>query len=123
MELDRRNAVPSFGIRMGKKTPPASEIEIKVHRMLGNKLVCPLEIDPAAAPVGLPNRDEVRPFEQQWTPLLIPIFVAANVIVFVITMYVNDCPRKYDSCFAPFLGRFAFQPRSQNMMLGPSPST
>ncbi|XP_020252519.1 RHOMBOID-like protein 1 [Asparagus officinalis] len=41
----------------------------------------------------------------------------------MITMYINNCPRNYGSCFAPFLGRFAFQPRSQNMMLGPSPHT
>ncbi|XAR50926.1 hypothetical protein NMG60_11005393 [Bertholletia excelsa] len=40
--------------------------------------------------------------------------------MFVITMYVNDCPKNSVSCVARFLGRFSFQPFKENPLLGPS---
>ncbi|CAD6252463.1 unnamed protein product [Miscanthus lutarioriparius] len=38
-------------------------------------------------------------------------------------MYVNDCPSHNSNCTAGFLGRFAFQPRRENPLLGPSYAT
>ncbi|KAI5390797.1 RHOMBOID-like protein 2 [Lathyrus oleraceus] len=62
------------------------------------------------------------PFKR-WFPLLIPTIVVVYVIMFMVTMYVNNCPELSmppASCFAPFLGRFSFQPLQQNYLLGPS---
>jgi len=62
---------------------------------------------------------EMKHFKK-WIPWLIPCFVIANVIVFIITMYENDCPNNSFSCIARFLGRFSFQPFHENPLLGPS---
>ncbi|CDP06604.1 unnamed protein product [Coffea canephora] len=43
--------------------------------------------------------------------------------MFVITMYVNNCPKNSVSCVAGFLGRFSFQPFKENPLLGPSSTT
>ncbi|KAJ6407871.1 hypothetical protein OIU84_011223 [Salix udensis] len=43
--------------------------------------------------------------------------------MFIITMYVNNCPKKSLSCIARFLGRFSFQPFKENPLLGPSSMT
>lgn len=62
------------------------------------------------------------PFKR-WFPLLIPTIVVVYVIMFMVTMYVNNCPELSlppASCFAPFLGPFSFQPLQQNYLLGPS---
>ncbi|XP_052182888.1 RHOMBOID-like protein 3 isoform X1 [Diospyros lotus] len=62
-----------------------------------------------------------------WTSWLIPVFVVANVAVFLVSMYINNCPkhnyRFHDKCVARFLGRFSFQPLGENPLLGPSSST
>ncbi|XP_072957435.1 RHOMBOID-like protein 2 [Typha angustifolia] len=60
-----------------------------------------------------------------WTSWLIPLFVLANVIVFVVAMYVNNCPDHHPSgsCKARFLRRFSFEPYHDNPLLGPSAST
>ncbi|KAM0948292.1 putative peptidase S54, rhomboid, Rhomboid-like superfamily [Dioscorea sansibarensis] len=63
-----------------------------------------------------------QPFKR-WIPWLIPSFLAANVIVFVVTMYVNNCPKNSSSCFARFLGRFSFQRLKENPLIGPSSAT
>ncbi|GAU38815.1 hypothetical protein TSUD_163900 [Trifolium subterraneum] len=57
---------------------------------------------------------------KKWIPWLIPLFVIANVIVFIITMYVNDCPNNSVSCIVRIFGRFSFQPFQENPLLGPS---
>ncbi|KAL6142121.1 hypothetical protein ACLB2K_060404 [Fragaria x ananassa] len=46
---------------------------------------------------------EVKHFKK-WVVWLIPTFVIINVIMFVITMYVNNCPKNSVSCIATFLG-------------------
>lgn len=66
--------------------------------------------------------EEFRPF-RKWIPWLIPVFVVGNIALFVITMYVNDCPSRSDSCVARYFGRFSFQPFKENPLLGPSSST
>ncbi|XVE57831.1 hypothetical protein DITRI_Ditri04bG0121800 [Diplodiscus trichospermus] len=65
--------------------------------------------------------------EKQWTSWLVPMFVVANVAVFVVVMYINNCPKKnlgFDgSCVAKFLGRLSFQPLKENPLFGPSSNT
>ncbi|CAH9148142.1 unnamed protein product [Cuscuta epithymum] len=61
--------------------------------------------------------------DRQRVSWLIPLFVAANVAMFVVTMYVNDCPEHASGCVADFLRRFSFQPLRENPLFGPSAST
>ncbi|KAL4295900.1 hypothetical protein GQ457_12G028570 [Hibiscus cannabinus] len=62
------------------------------------------------------------PFKK-WAPWLIPGFVLVNIFLFIITMYINDCPKTSKNCVWKFLGRFSFQPFKENPLLGPSAST
>ncbi|KAI3443143.1 uncharacterized protein J3R85_000032 [Psidium guajava] len=64
---------------------------------------------------------EVKHFKK-WKPLLVPCFILANTVVFVITMYVNNCSQNSVSCVAKCLGRFSSQPFKENPLLGPSSS-
>ncbi|CAG7911764.1 hypothetical protein BRARA_J02499 [Brassica rapa] len=65
----------------------------------------------------------------QWTSWLVPLFVVANVIVFFVVMFVNNCPKNSKSlgpdqhCVARFLGRFSFQQLRDNPLFGPSSLT
>ncbi|XP_022765176.1 RHOMBOID-like protein 2 [Durio zibethinus] len=66
--------------------------------------------------------------ETQWTSWLVPMFVVANIAVFIVVMYVNNCPehkhmRLVGKCVARFLGRFSFEPLRENPLFGPSSST
>lgn len=64
--------------------------------------------------------------EKQWTSWLVPLFVVANVAMFIVVMYVNNCPKHYlgsEECVARFLGRFSFEPLRVNPLFGPSSST
>ncbi|KAF8413114.1 hypothetical protein HHK36_001090 [Tetracentron sinense] len=65
--------------------------------------------------------------EKKWKSWLIPMFVVANVAVFIIAMYINNCPRTNSgfqgNCVAKFLGRLSFQPLRENPLFGPSSST
>ncbi|XP_010278573.1 PREDICTED: RHOMBOID-like protein 2 [Nelumbo nucifera] len=65
--------------------------------------------------------------EKQWISWLIPAFVVANIAMFIVVMFVNNCPKKnlgFDGkCVARFLGRFSFQPTKENPLFGPSAST
>ncbi|VAH05513.1 unnamed protein product [Triticum turgidum subsp. durum] len=82
---------------------------------------------PAAAPQQQqPGREE----EREWVPWIVPVIVTANVALFAVVMYANNCPaharggRGGRRCVgAGFLRRFAFQPLSQNPLLGPSSAT
>ncbi|GJU46824.1 rhomboid-like protein 2 [Tanacetum coccineum] len=63
-----------------------------------------------------------------WTSWLVPVFVVANIVVFVVVMYVNNCrkhnyERVYGKCVAGFLGRFSFQPLKENPLFGASSNT
>uniref|UniRef100_A0A1D1ZH94 RHOMBOID-like protein n=1 Tax=Anthurium amnicola TaxID=1678845 RepID=A0A1D1ZH94_9ARAE len=107
----------------------SGEVEIRVQPRRTDNTVHPLQTDsPAdAAPhtrrtrQGHPS-DEFRPF-RRWVPWMVPAFVVANTVLFVVTMYVNDCPRGSAACVAGFLGRFSFQPFKENPLLGPSSTT
>eukprot|EP00250_Pteridium_aquilinum_P016651 c23222_g1_i1 orf=324-1460(+) len=72
------------------------------------------------APIYIPAASEKR-----WKSVLIPVIVVVNIVMFVITMYVNNCPHNTanDKCIAKFLGRFSFQPYSENPLFGPSAQT
>ncbi|KAL6005609.1 RHOMBOID-like protein 3 [Asimina triloba] len=65
--------------------------------------------------------------DRHWTAWIVPMFVVANVAVFLVTMFINNCPKKNDllfgSCVARFLGRFSFQPLRENPLFGPSSAT
>lgn len=102
----------------------ASEIQIRVNSRRGSgNVVHPVEVDaPQSSSPGPIVYREVKHFKK-WVPWLIPVFVVANTILFIITMYVNNCPENSDSCIAKFLGRFSFQPFKENPLLGPSSST
>lgn len=67
------------------------------------------------------------PETNYWTSWLVPMFVVANVVVFIVAMYVNNCPNKdlrfEGQCVLRFLGRFSFQPLRENPLFGPSSST
>ncbi|WVZ48800.1 hypothetical protein U9M48_000207 [Paspalum notatum var. saurae] len=64
-----------------------------------------------------------RPYYRRWSPWIVSAATAACVAIFLVTMYVNDCPRHNSNCAATFLGRFAFQPLKENPLLGPSSAT
>ncbi|KAI5004696.1 hypothetical protein ZWY2020_031939 [Hordeum vulgare] len=94
-----------------------------------------------------PPSQEFRPF-RRWFPFLVPLFIAANIALFVRTMYVNDCPAHAAAAAAvigdsvggaaggsagaaasrgcmlePDLGRYAFQPYKENPLVGPTSAT
>lgn len=76
---------------------------------------------------GRTNGDyRVDTSDNEWTSWLIPSFVVANVIVFIVVMYVNDCPKNNlgfeGGCVAKALGRFSFEPLRENPLFGPSSS-
>lgn len=84
---------------------PATEIHLRVN-------------SPSKA-AGTIEYREMKNFKK-WVPWLIPFFVIVNVVVFIVTMYVNNCPNNSVFCIARFLGRFSFQPFKENLLLGPS---
>ncbi|XP_042503709.1 RHOMBOID-like protein 2 [Macadamia integrifolia] len=65
--------------------------------------------------------------EKKWISFLIPLFVVANVAMFIVSMFYNNCPKDnsgiYGGCVAKFLGRLSFQPLKENPLFGPSSST
>uniref|UniRef100_A0A1J3JQW5 RHOMBOID-like protein n=1 Tax=Noccaea caerulescens TaxID=107243 RepID=A0A1J3JQW5_NOCCA len=67
--------------------------------------------------------DDTTTPDARWTSWAIPMVVIANVVVFVVVMYVNDCPHKSNRCLAKLLGRFSFESFKANPLLGPSSST
>lgn len=103
-------------------TESSPELEIKVQ---------PRRSDPHPLGSGPPRPHRpprpppqaYRPFKK-WFPWLVPVIVVVNVGLFVLAMYLNDCPRHSGSCLgANFLGRFAFQNIHENPLLGPSSAT
>lgn len=111
-----------------------SDIRIRVNSKRNVNVIHPVEIGEAPLLASsAPNSNdhptsstnvytEIKQFKK-WVSWLIPLFVVANIIMFVITMYVNNCPKNSVSCIAGFLGRFSFQPFKENPLLGPSSST
>ncbi|XP_050151603.1 RHOMBOID-like protein 2 isoform X2 [Malus sylvestris] len=73
------------------------------------------------------NQYYVGTSEAQWTSWLIPMFVVANIVVFIVAMIINNCPKHnlgFDGkCVAKFLVRLSFQPLKENPLFGPSSRT
>ncbi|RWR76724.1 RHOMBOID-like protein 1 [Cinnamomum micranthum f. kanehirae] len=110
---------------MGRE--PSSEMDGRGHpRRNSESSVHPVVVDSSEAMesglVGERRSQEVRAF-RTWSPWLVPLFVVANVLVFSVTMYINNCPKNSSSCVVRFLGRLSFQPFKENPLLGPSSST
>ncbi|PKA63145.1 hypothetical protein AXF42_Ash007941 [Apostasia shenzhenica] len=108
---------------MGRQASP-SEIDVRVLPRPGDSSIHPVEIGAAPwqnrPPAGLSS--EAMTF-RRWRPWLVPTFILANIVLFAITMFVNDCPKRSPSCVISFLGRFSFQPLRENPLLGPSSNT
>lgn len=106
----------------------AAQIVVKIHPhpLRGNNTVHP--VGPASV-TALPASRASEGGEEsmasgRWVSWLVPSFVVANIVLFVVTMYVNNCPKKSPSCVAArSLGRFSFQPIKENPLFGPSSST
>ncbi|XP_047339302.1 RHOMBOID-like protein 2 [Impatiens glandulifera] len=65
--------------------------------------------------------------DRQWTSWLVPMIVIANIAMFIVIMFINNCPHNNISntngtCVARFLGRLSFQPLKENPLFGPSSS-
>lgn len=92
-----------------------------------SNMVHPVAVETLSAPPVQYQREEQQQQQvkhyRKWFSWLIPLFVVANIVMFVITMYVNNCPRNSVSCIASFMGRFSFQPFKENPLLGPSSLT
>lgn len=65
--------------------------------------------------------------ENSWTSWLVPVFVVANIAMFIMVMFYNNCPKNNlgleGGCVAKFLGRLSFEPLKENPLFGPSSST
>lgn len=70
--------------------------------------------------------------ERSWVSWLIPLFVLICIVMFLVEMFVNNCPKHItnrvggdgdEKCVARFLGRFSFQPLGENPLFGPSSDT
>lgn len=73
-----------------------------------------------------PSGYHIESSARQWTSWLVPMIVVANVAMFIVVMFINNCPKNnfgFDGCVARFLGRFSFQPLRENPLLGPSANT
>ncbi|KAJ4718376.1 Rhomboid-like protein [Melia azedarach] len=70
---------------------------------------------------------ENKPYAPEpWLAWLTPVIFVACIAMFVYTMHVNNCPWNTgaDKCILSRpLGRYSFQPWSENHLLGPSIST
>ncbi|WOL01979.1 RHOMBOID-like protein 2 [Canna indica] len=113
---------------MGKERTSEAEAKLQPWRGDDGAEVHSLDVGPpppAAAPSPAPAQMPRQQRDERWWPWLVPVIFLANVVMFVITMYVNDCPKNspLSSCVLPFLGRFSFQPLKQNPLLGPSSPT
>ncbi|KAK9666364.1 hypothetical protein RND81_14G179900 [Saponaria officinalis] len=67
------------------------------------------------------------PPREPYTSWLMPLVFVVDVLLFVLTMYVNDCPSTFEEpnqcLFKDLLGRFSFLPLHYNRLVGPSSST
>ncbi|EYU18983.1 hypothetical protein ABFS82_04G181600 [Erythranthe guttata] len=73
-----------------------------------------------------PQPPPPRPYHlsKKWFPWLVPTIIIVNIVLFIIAMYINNCPAHSDNCVGvATLGRFAFQSTHENPLLGPSAAT
>ncbi|CAN6938838.1 unnamed protein product [Brassica oleracea] len=100
--------------------PPKTQIdEASSHRKLS--FSTPIAGDPSSEKLPFFRHRSRQINRDTW---LVSVFVLLQIVAFAVTMGVNDCSRNSnDHCAARLLGRFSFQPLSENPMLGPSAST
>ncbi|CAN7065416.1 hypothetical protein Bca4012_102184 [Brassica carinata] len=100
--------------------PPKTQIdEASSHRKLS--FSTPIAGDPSSEKLPFFRHRSRQIKRDTW---LVSVFVLLQIVAFAVTMGVNDCSRNSnDHCAARLLGRFSFQPLSENPMLGPSAST
>ncbi|MFS7953694.1 putative rhomboid protease [Helianthus anomalus] len=95
---------------MVRKDSP--EIEINVHST------------PAAAAQSSSQPPNQNNAPEEWFPWLVPTIFIINVALFILSMYINNCPAHSRSCVGiQSLHRFAFENIHENPLLGPSTST
>ncbi|KAL1827548.1 hypothetical protein DCAR_0206702 [Daucus carota subsp. sativus] len=105
---------------MGRSRRESSpELEVKVHN---GKPPTP-QRSRSRRPPRPPPPAHFEPFKK-WFPWLVPLIILANIGLFILTMYKNDCPHNSGRCLgADTLGRYAFQRTHENPLLGPSAKT
>ncbi|MED6180435.1 Retinoblastoma-like protein 1 [Stylosanthes scabra] len=112
----------------GEAAASSEVVYPRVNSRRSRAMVLPVEIDHGTrskegeAGTSRIENKELKHF-MKWVSWLIPTIVIANVFVFIITMYVNNCPKNSYSCIARILGRFSFEPFNENPLLGPSALT
>ncbi|RXI04359.1 hypothetical protein DVH24_038633 [Malus domestica] len=105
----------------GQSAAPSS-LDIKVVRPRRSDNVVQPAGQGSVTPQPRRSFSDYNPFKS-WVSWLVPLIVVANIVVFVVTMFVNDCPKNSGRCIGRFLGRFSFQPFKENLFLGPSSNT
>ncbi|CAI0395449.1 unnamed protein product [Linum tenue] len=90
----------------------------------------PAPFDFAAPAEDLASEEPTTPFfrsrsrHRRSDTWIVSAFVICYLVVFFVTMFVNDCRRNSaGDCAARSLSRLSFQPLSENPFLGPSSST
>ncbi|GJN02022.1 hypothetical protein PR202_ga19333 [Eleusine coracana subsp. coracana] len=80
---------------------------------------------PAAAAAPSPfYYDDAAAQERHHRSWLVPLVVVANVAMFLVVMFYNNCPSSGGNCVGRrYLRRFSFQPLKENPLLGPSAAT
>ncbi|KVI11950.1 Peptidase S54, rhomboid [Cynara cardunculus var. scolymus] len=103
--------------RSSSRESPMLEIEVQSPRVNAPPVGSPPVADLSSPP------PEVNPYKD-WVPWLVPTIVFVNVITFLVSMFINNCPDHSNRCIAPgFLKRFAFESLKINPLLGPSSAT
>lgn len=103
------------------------DIEGSMTRRRGDKTINSTtreEEEPSSTPIAIPYM-ELQPSKKRrsW---MVPLFVATNTVILLVTMVVNDCPKNSGTpskCIPRFLGRLSFQPLKENPLFGPSATT
>ncbi|KAL0460327.1 UNVERIFIED_CONTAM: RHOMBOID-like protein 1 [Sesamum latifolium] len=105
-------------------SPPESALPIKVQPRESPYPVPHPHAQYHGHPPPLPPQHMAPPpryyAPKRWFPWLMPTVIVANIVIFVISMYINDCPARFRNCTGTsVLGRFAFQSTHENPLLGP----
>nr|AIY60745.1 rhomboid protein Ginbi_RBL8a [Ginkgo biloba] len=104
---------------MGESGYPDIERKGSMNKRHGSKLIYPMQDSPRASVSHFAGQSNRR--RSTW---IISLFVLVNVVLFIVAMFINDCPKDSDvKCTLRFLGRFSFQPLKENPLFGPSSST
>ncbi|KAK9055356.1 hypothetical protein SSX86_026439 [Deinandra increscens subsp. villosa] len=102
--------------RSSTREPPPM-LEIKVHPRRG------ISPPPGSSNQSPSTTHEFKPFKD-WGSWLVPTIVCINVFMFLVSMFINNCPAHSNKCIAPgFLKCLAFESFKINPLLGPSSAT